>query len=154
MWYWAMIDGENDGRCIAGGQPVPQRRAFSELPGLIRSLRLLKQGRAMTKQIFSLNPEHQVGSRLGLLLGRGSDSEPIAWPALTRRRRRSRPVVQVPTRARQQRAGCCRSLSLVANARAAARLGEINRAVNLSIRATSDWAQYGVDDFWSAPIAK
>jgi predicted transglutaminase-like cysteine proteinase len=25
--------------------------------------------------------------------------------------------------------------------------------VNLSIRATSDWSQYGVDDFWSAPLA-
>src|SRR5262245_39832010 len=34
-----------------------------------------------------------------------------------------------------------------------ARLGEINRAVNLSIRATSDWSQYGVDDFRSAPLA-
>src|SRR5262249_23285980 len=34
-----------------------------------------------------------------------------------------------------------------------ARLGEINRAVNLSIRPTSDWTQYGVDDFWSAPLA-
>ena len=34
-----------------------------------------------------------------------------------------------------------------------ARLGEINRAANLSIRATSDLSQYGVDDFWSAPLA-
>ena len=34
-----------------------------------------------------------------------------------------------------------------------ARLGEINRAVNLSIRPVSDWAQYGVEDFWSAPLA-
>jgi predicted transglutaminase-like cysteine proteinase len=34
-----------------------------------------------------------------------------------------------------------------------ARLGEVNRAVNLSIRATSDRSQYGVDDFWSAPLA-
>jgi predicted transglutaminase-like cysteine proteinase len=34
-----------------------------------------------------------------------------------------------------------------------ARLGEINRAVNLSIKATSDLSQYGVDDFWSAPLA-
>jgi len=34
-----------------------------------------------------------------------------------------------------------------------ARLGEINRAVNLTIRATSDVSQYGVDDFWSAPLA-
>jgi predicted transglutaminase-like cysteine proteinase len=34
-----------------------------------------------------------------------------------------------------------------------ARLGEINRAVNLSIRPMSDWDQYGVADFWSAPLA-
>ncbi len=34
-----------------------------------------------------------------------------------------------------------------------ARLGEINRAVNLSIKPMSDWAQYGVADFWSAPLA-
>jgi predicted transglutaminase-like cysteine proteinase len=34
-----------------------------------------------------------------------------------------------------------------------ARLGEINRAVNLSIKPVTDWAQYGVDDFWSAPLA-
>ena len=40
----------------------------------------------------------------------------------------------------RQRAGC-------------ARLGEINRAVNLSIRPASDWTQYGVDDFSSAPLA-
>jgi predicted transglutaminase-like cysteine proteinase len=34
-----------------------------------------------------------------------------------------------------------------------ARLGEINRAVNMSVKPVSDWAQYGVDDFWSAPLA-
>ena len=34
-----------------------------------------------------------------------------------------------------------------------ARLGEINRAVNLGIKPVSDWAQYSVDDFWSAPLA-
>lgn len=33
-----------------------------------------------------------------------------------------------------------------------ARLGQINRAVNLSIRPVSDLAQYGVDDFWAAPL--
>jgi len=33
-----------------------------------------------------------------------------------------------------------------------ARLGEINRAVNLSIKPVSDWAQYGTADFWSAPL--
>jgi len=34
-----------------------------------------------------------------------------------------------------------------------ARLGMVNRAVNLSIKPTSDWAQYGVGDFWAAPLA-
>ena len=34
-----------------------------------------------------------------------------------------------------------------------ARLGEINRAINLSIRPMSDWAQYGVADLWSSPLA-
>jgi predicted transglutaminase-like cysteine proteinase len=32
-------------------------------------------------------------------------------------------------------------------------LGEINRAVNLSIKPVSDWVQHGVADFWSAPLA-
>jgi predicted transglutaminase-like cysteine proteinase len=34
-----------------------------------------------------------------------------------------------------------------------ARIGEINRAVNLSIKPVSDLTQYGVADFWSAPLA-
>jgi predicted transglutaminase-like cysteine proteinase len=34
-----------------------------------------------------------------------------------------------------------------------ARLAEINRAVNFSIRPASDWGQHGVADFWSAPLA-
>jgi len=33
-----------------------------------------------------------------------------------------------------------------------ARLGVINRAVNLSIRPVSDWVQHGVDDFWASPL--
>jgi predicted transglutaminase-like cysteine proteinase len=33
-----------------------------------------------------------------------------------------------------------------------ARLGEINRAINLSIRATSDLAQHGRPDVWSSPL--
>ena len=33
-----------------------------------------------------------------------------------------------------------------------ARFGEINRAVNLAIKATSDMAQYGEIDVWSTPI--
>lgn len=34
-----------------------------------------------------------------------------------------------------------------------ARLGEINRAFNLSIRPVSDRAQYGVEDHWTSPLA-
>jgi predicted transglutaminase-like cysteine proteinase len=34
-----------------------------------------------------------------------------------------------------------------------ARLGEINRAINLAIRPTSDLAQYGEIDVWSSPLA-
>jgi predicted transglutaminase-like cysteine proteinase len=34
-----------------------------------------------------------------------------------------------------------------------ARLGEINRAINLSIRAMSDLAQYGEMDVWASPLA-
>jgi predicted transglutaminase-like cysteine proteinase len=33
-----------------------------------------------------------------------------------------------------------------------ARLGWINRAVNLSISPMSDWAQYGYADFWASPL--
>jgi predicted transglutaminase-like cysteine proteinase len=34
-----------------------------------------------------------------------------------------------------------------------ARLGEINRAVNLSIKPVREWARHAADDFWLAPIA-
>jgi len=33
-----------------------------------------------------------------------------------------------------------------------ARFGWINRAVNLSIRPTSDWTQYGSADYWASPL--
>jgi predicted transglutaminase-like cysteine proteinase len=33
-----------------------------------------------------------------------------------------------------------------------ARLGEVNRAINLAIRSMSDVAQYGQDDVWSSPL--
>jgi len=33
-----------------------------------------------------------------------------------------------------------------------ARLGEINRAVNLSLKPMSDMAQYGVEDYWASPL--
>jgi predicted transglutaminase-like cysteine proteinase len=48
-----------------------------------------------------------------------------------------------------------RFLSIVEHARqreGRARLGEINRAINLSIRPMSDLAQYGVEDYWASPL--
>lgn len=48
-----------------------------------------------------------------------------------------------------------RLLAIVDNARARAgraRLGEINRAINLAIRPMSDLAQYGQIDVWSPPL--
>ncbi|MDR3490027.1 MAG: transglutaminase-like cysteine peptidase [Bradyrhizobium sp.] len=47
-------------------------------------------------------------------------------------------------------------LAMVDNARVRdgrARLGEINRAINLAIRPMSDLAQYGEIDVWSSPLA-
>ena len=47
-------------------------------------------------------------------------------------------------------------LAIVDNARTRdgrARLGEINRAINLAIRPMSDLAQYGQIDVWSSPLA-
>jgi len=34
-----------------------------------------------------------------------------------------------------------------------ARLGEVNRAINLAIRPVSDRAQYGIEDHWASPLA-
>jgi predicted transglutaminase-like cysteine proteinase len=48
-----------------------------------------------------------------------------------------------------------RFLTIVDKARARegrARLGEINRAINLAIRPMSDMAQHGQDDVWSSPL--
>jgi len=47
-------------------------------------------------------------------------------------------------------------LAIVDGARARegrARFGEINRAINLAIKATSDMAQHGQADVWSSPLA-
>jgi len=49
-----------------------------------------------------------------------------------------------------------RFLAIIASGQARhgrARLGEINRAINLSIRPMSDLAQYGVLDLWTSPLA-
>jgi predicted transglutaminase-like cysteine proteinase len=53
-------------------------------------------------------------------------------------------------------AAALRFLAIVDQARARegrARVGEINRAINLAIRPASDLAQYGEEDVWSPPLA-
>jgi predicted transglutaminase-like cysteine proteinase len=58
-------------------------------------------------------------------------------------------------RARCASPAALRFLAIVDNARARegrARLGEINRAINLAIKPMSDLAQYGEMDVWSSPL--
>jgi len=53
-------------------------------------------------------------------------------------------------------AAAVRFLAIIDAARARqgrARLGEVNRAINLAIRPVSDLDQYGVPDLWSSPLA-
>jgi hypothetical protein len=42
MWYWAMIDGENDGRFIAGGQLFPSGTPSQNYQEIARTCLLLK----------------------------------------------------------------------------------------------------------------
>lgn len=63
-------------------------------------------------------------------------------------------------RCRSDRAQCtpaaARLIAVIDNAQqrdGLARLGEVNRAINLAIRPVSDEKQYGVQDHWSAPLA-
>lgn len=67
--------------------------------------------------------------------------------------------MQILESCRAQRAGCqgaaakLSSIIETASRRSGrARLGEVNRAVNLAIRPMSDLAQYGVPDFWASPL--
>jgi len=59
-------------------------------------------------------------------------------------------------RARCPSAAALRFLSIIDSARGReglARLGEINRSINLAIRPMSDLMQYHVEDLWSSPLA-
>lgn len=44
-------------------------------------------------------------------------------------------------------------VALAASHDGRARLGQVNRAINLAVRPVSDRAQHGVDDRWTAPLA-
>jgi hypothetical protein len=87
-------------------------------------MRILQHIASMLLLIGLLCPAAQAADQtdpLADLIARGAAAK---WSDVLARidseeRRRSRPVVKVSMRARPQRAGCCSSLSLVANARAA-----------------------------------
>jgi len=69
--------------------------------------------------------------------------------------------MKIVTLCRSDRARCpsapaLRFLSIIDSARGReglARLGEINRSINLAIRPMSDLIQYHVEDLWSSPLA-
>jgi predicted transglutaminase-like cysteine proteinase len=69
--------------------------------------------------------------------------------------------MKIVTLCRSDRAHCpsaaaLRFLSIIDSARGReglARLGEINRSINLAIRPVSDLIQYHVEDLWSSPLA-
>ena len=82
---------------------------------------------------------------------------------LSARWRRLQPVIRVETQVLAlclaNRQNCppaaTRFLAIIEAARARsgrARIGEINRAVNLAIRPLSDEAQFGVPDVWMTPL--
>jgi len=80
------------------------------------------------------------------------------WLGIARDTAKERDVLETcrADRAHCASEGALRFLSIAERARARdglARFGEINRAINLAIRPVSDIENYGVADFWSAPLA-
>jgi predicted transglutaminase-like cysteine proteinase len=80
------------------------------------------------------------------------------WLAVEREIDAERPILKLCEENRES----CRSqaaldfLAIVDSGRlldGRARLGEINRAINLKITPMSDLALYGMEDFWSSPLA-
>lgn len=69
--------------------------------------------------------------------------------------------VEIIHRCTSDRANCTspaalRLIAIIDSARnrdGLAKLGEVNRAINLAIRPMSDEAQHGLPDFWSSPLA-
>ncbi len=69
--------------------------------------------------------------------------------------------IETIRRCRSDRANCTspaalRLIAIIDSARdrdGLAKLGEVNRAINLAIRPMSDEAQHGLPDFWSSPLA-
>jgi predicted transglutaminase-like cysteine proteinase len=87
----------------------------------------------------------------------GSDPLSAKWHAVEESIRAEADLLAL---CRADRAGChsrpaLRFLSIVDAAQVKsgrARIGEVNRAVNVSIRPMSDLAQYGLVDYWASPL--
>lgn len=96
---------------------------------------------------FGLGPQSLAGGTLN-----------DKWQALARKLDDDRVQIALCDGDRENCASpaALRFLAIVDQGRARegrARLGEINRAINLAIRPVSDLSQYGEEDVWSSPLA-
>ena len=123
---------------------APRRRrhsATAQRPASRRSIPYADAGAAV-------RPQRDAGDRGEVL----EQVEPRSSP--TSQRKRNARALSRPT-PRTARAAAKKFLDVIADGRAhdgRARIGVINRAINLAIRPTSDLAQWGVADRWSAPL--
>jgi len=114
----------------------------------------------------------QLGTFATDLLARGKDALPTGRPdnssSMTASEMSSKWIeLQSRIRADEAAVVACRSdqttcsqaarrflsiVDLVRKQEGRVRLGWLNRAVNMTIRPVSDWAQYGLADFWASPL--
>ena len=110
----------------------------------------------------------QLGTFATDLLARSKDALPnnsssmtageisSKWTELQSRIRADETVVAA---CRSQQTACSQAarrflsiVDLVRKQEGRVRLGWLNRAVNMVVRPVSDWAQYGLADFWASPL--
>jgi predicted transglutaminase-like cysteine proteinase len=134
----------------------PEPRVGSEAmrnPGPVRLA-------AIDPRAANSSPSHSAGDEpFGLIALRAPEGE--LWRKWRRVQQEIRMESEVLALCRASPLDCSseparRFLAMIETAQARqgrARLGEINRAINLSIRPMSDLAQYGVVDLWTSPLA-
>ena len=116
-----------------------------------------EHGHALVMPAISPVPTGHASEPFGL------ESIPIAGGEIEAKwrnvERNIRADLEVLTHCRERTEGCPpaaqRFLAIIDEGRARngrARIGVINRAVNLAIRPVSDFAQWGVPDHWSSPL--
>ena len=138
----------------AGDQVTPENKSESKLePGSLSQLATLTP--AQTGRSDELTPKYAEPFGMPAMAGIPSGVS-VKWADL-----QSRLLTEERTLAACRAgestcpAAARRFLSIVELGRqrqGRALLGWINRAVNLGIRPMSDWVQYGVEDYWAAPL--